>query len=315
MKGAVFVSVCRRQVTVRLRHPAVCLLHLTMRLRWRAGGFRVRVAAGGRWQTGGIPENGIFVCPGAYFSYLWKVKAGKQEKKESKFVKTKIVTGYVVLVVVCILAVGYAYRAMIHIAAPGENYALLQVKRRAVNQTLYHLYQAESYGQLMIAGYQSYEERYHRELRTVRACIDSLRGLSDDTDSLQTLRLDSIVRLIDDKERRTMSLRRSIRSAGTASLLDKNIRQLLEGDDSLGGADTSLVLRSVVLSDTVSVPRSKRRGWRGAVFPAAGRSVQPAAGGFEHRHLPARIRRCGLAAGGQGYDRSGAAGPAGQRHE
>ena len=236
-----------------------------MRLRWRAGragGFRVRVAAGGRWQAGGIPENGIFVCPGAYFSYLWKMKAGKQEKKESKFVKTKIVTGYVVLVVVCILAVGYAYRAMIHIAAPGENYALLQVKRRAVNQTLYHLYQAESYGQLMIAGYQSYEERYHRELRTVRACIDSLRGLSDDTDSLQTLRLDSIVRLIADKERRTMSLRRSIRSAGTASLLDKNIRQLLEGDDSLGAADTSLVLRSVVLSDTVSVPRSKRRFFR-----------------------------------------------------
>lgn len=236
-----------------------------VRLRWRAGragGFRVRVAAGRRWQAGGIPENGIFVCPGAYFSYLWKVKAGKQEKKESKFVKTKIVTGYVVLVVVCILAVGYAYRAMIHIAAPGENYALLQVKRRAVNQTLYHLYQAESYGQLMIAGYQSYEERYHRELRTVHACIDSLRGLSDDTDSLQTLRLDSIVRLIADKERRTMSLRRSIRSAGTASLLDKNIRQLLEGDDSLGGADTSLVLRSVVLSDTVSVPRSKRRFFR-----------------------------------------------------
>ena len=263
---------------VRLRHPAVFLRHLAVqlwrrqsggslpvRLRWRAGraaGFRVCGAAGSRWQAGGIPENGIFVCPGAYFSYLWKVKAGKQEKKESKFVKTKIVTGYVVLVVVCILAVGYAYRAMIHIAAPGENYALLQVKRRAVNQTLYHLYQAESYGQLMIAGYQSYEERYHRELRTVRACIDSLRGLSDDTDSLQTLRLDSIVRLIADKERRTMSLRRSIRSAGTASLLDKNIRQLLEGDDSLGGADTSLVLRSVVLSDTVSVPRSKRRFFR-----------------------------------------------------
>ena len=161
-------------------------------------------------------ENGIFVCPGAYFSYLWKVKAGKQEKKESKFVKTKIVTGYVVLVVVCILAVGYAYRAMIHIAAPGENYALLQVKRRAVNQTLYHLYQAESYGQLMIAGYQSCEALYRRELRAVRGCIDSLRRFDGSVDSLQTMRLDSIVRLLADKEQRTMSLRRSIRSGGTA---------------------------------------------------------------------------------------------------
>ena len=34
-------------------------------------------------------------------------------------------------------------------------------------------------------------------------------------------------RLLADKERRTMSLRRSIRSGGTASLLEKNIRALI----------------------------------------------------------------------------------------
>ena len=59
----------------------------------------------------------------------------------------------------------------------------------------------------MIAGYQSYESRYKRELRTVRGLIDSLRGLTAAEDSLQTMRLDSIVRLLADKERRTMSLR------------------------------------------------------------------------------------------------------------
>lgn len=186
----------------------------------------------------------------------------KTQKKESKFVKTKIAAGYVILVVVCILSVGYAYRAVVRFSSPDENYSLLQERRRAVNQTLYHLYQAESFGQLMIAGYQSYERRYKSELRTVRACIDSLRSFAPDTDSLQTLRLDSIVRLIAGKEQQTMGLRRSIRSAGTASLLDKNIRQLLESADSSGMADTTIVLRSVVHSDTVSVPRSKRRFFR-----------------------------------------------------
>ena len=76
--------------------------------------------------------------------------------KESKFVKTKIVAGYLLLIAVCILSVGYVYRVAVRFSAPDRSYALLHTKRSAVNRTLYHLYQAESYGQLMIAGYASY---------------------------------------------------------------------------------------------------------------------------------------------------------------
>ena len=147
--------------------------------------------------------------------------------KESKFVKTKIVAGYVILIAVCVLSVGYVYRAVVRFSTSDGSYSLLHTKRNVVGQTLYHLYQAESYGQLMIAGYKSYEARYKRELRTVRGYIDSLRNLAGEQDSLQTMRLDSIVRLLGDKERRTMNLRRTIRSAATASLLDKNIRELI----------------------------------------------------------------------------------------
>ena len=138
--------------------------------------------------------------------------------KESKFVKTKIVAGYLLLIAVCILSVGYVYRVAVRFSAPDRSYALLHTKRSAVNRTLYHLYQAESYGQLMIAGYASYEARYRRELRTVRASIDSLRALTVGGDSLQTMRLDSITRLIADKERRTVSLRRSCTHAHVAVL-------------------------------------------------------------------------------------------------
>ena len=80
---------------------------------------------------------------------------------------------------VSILAVAYVYRAVVRLSAPDRRlHALLHTKRTAVNRTLYHLYQAESYGQLMIAGYLSYENRYRSELRTVRGCIDSLRALT-----------------------------------------------------------------------------------------------------------------------------------------
>lgn len=177
--------------------------------------------------------------------------------KESKFVKTKMVAGYVLLIAVCVLAVGYVYRVVVRFSAPDGSYALLQTRHSAVNRTLYHLYQAESYGQLMIAGYQSYEVRYKREMRTVRGCIDSLRSLAGGRDSLQTMRLDSITRLLADKERRTMSLRRTIRGGSTASLLDKNIRDLIGPREGIA-ADTT-PFRRVVKQDTMTVPRSKRR--------------------------------------------------------
>ena len=188
--------------------------------------------------------------------------------KESKFVKTKIFAGYAILIAVCVLSVGYVYRTVVRFSTPDGSYSLLHTKRSVAGQTLYHLYQAESYGQLMIAGYQSYESRYKRELRTVRGLIDSLRGLTAAEDSLQTMRLDSIVRLLADKERRTMSLRRTIRSAATSSLLDKNIRELIGPADNAARGD-SVVVRAadtvasrVVVQDTVTVPRRKRKFFR-----------------------------------------------------
>lgn len=178
--------------------------------------------------------------------------------KESRHVKSKIFAGYTILIVACILTVGYVYREVVRFTASDGSYSLLQTKRRLVNRTLYHLYQAESYGQLMIAGYRSYDNLYRSELRTVRRHLDSLRFFSDAADSLQTMRLDSITRLIADKERRTMSLRHSIRSAGTANLLEKNIEALIGGADS---AATTLP-SPVILQDTIHVPKRKRRFFR-----------------------------------------------------
>lgn len=185
--------------------------------------------------------------------------------KESKFVKTKIVAGYVLLVAVSILAIAYVYRAVVRFSRPDSDYALLHTKRTAVNRTLYHLYQAESYGQLMIAGYLSYENRYRRELRTVRSCIDSLRALSTEEDSLQTMRLDSITRLLADKERRTLSLRQTIRAGSTAGLLDKSIREFIGPQASIAG-DTTPFRRSV-RRDTTTGRAAREYGSGGPMLP------------------------------------------------
>lgn len=184
--------------------------------------------------------------------------------EESKFVKTKIVAGYLLLVAAALLAVGYVYRETVRVAAPDDSYALLHLKRNMVGETLYHLYRAESCAQLAIAGYSSYDARYGSEIDSVRRCLDSLRRLSPDADSLQRLRLDSIEHLIAEKVLRTTNLRRSIRSAGSAALLDANVERLLARLDSLS-AEASLTqppVRSVVTQDTVATPRRKRRFFR-----------------------------------------------------
>lgn len=184
--------------------------------------------------------------------------------EESKFVKTKIVAGYLLLVAAALLAVGYVYRETVRVAAPDDSYALLHLKRNMVGETLYHLYRAESCAQLAIAGYSSYDARYGSEIDSVRRCLDSLRRLSPDADSLQRLRLDSIEHLIAEKVLRTTNLRRSIRSAGSAALLDANVERLLARLDSLS-AEASLTqppVRSVISQDTVATPRRKRRFFR-----------------------------------------------------
>ena len=85
--------------------------------------------------------------------------------KESKFVRTKIVVGYVLIALIGLTAMIYVWRQTGALLEPDQQE--LRRRRGLVNQTLYHLYEAETYGQMLVAGYASYENRYKRELRLV----------------------------------------------------------------------------------------------------------------------------------------------------
>ena len=150
--------------------------------------------------------------------------------KESKFVRTKIVVGYVLIALIGLTAMIYVWRQTGALLEPDHSQQELRRRRGLVNQTLYHLYEAETYGQMLVAGYASYENRYKRELRLVRECIDSLRMRADDES--QQMRLDTIVRLIAGKEQGIKALDRNLRSAGTATLLSENIQRMIPMLDS-----------------------------------------------------------------------------------
>ena len=55
--------------------------------------------------------------------------------------KTKIVAGYLLLIIIRIPRWATSSRVAVRFSAPDRSYALLYTKRSAVNSTLYHLYQ------------------------------------------------------------------------------------------------------------------------------------------------------------------------------
>lgn len=175
--------------------------------------------------------------------------------KQSPHVKAKIAAGYVLLVAASCAAIAYVLFEVGNLGRVDGYQEQLHSRRGIVNRILYHLYQAESYGQLMTAGYSSEERPYAREIRTVRGYIDSLRSVT--WDSVQMLRLDSIETLVRQKERSTMRMRNTLVAGSTSGLLTENIERMLP-PDSLSvpviGPDT------VVQSDTVRI-RRKRRGF------------------------------------------------------
>ena len=75
--------------------------------------------------------------------------------KESKFVRTKIVVGYVLIALIGLTAMIYVWRQTGALLEPDHSQQELRRRRRLVNQTLYHLYEAETYGQMLVAGYAS----------------------------------------------------------------------------------------------------------------------------------------------------------------
>lgn len=170
--------------------------------------------------------------------------------KQSKYVKAKILLGYLLTAAVAVVAVRYIYGEMVKIAQMDEVQTQLQTKRSLITSTLYHLYQTESYGQLMLAGYLSYEKRYVRELGLVQQDIDSLRAIAvESADSMQILRIDSISMLLRVKARSTFSLRSNVRKAAAGSLYNENIERILSENQPLA-PDTIRRGEVIVTSDT-----------------------------------------------------------------
>ena len=119
-------------------------------------------------------------------------------------IRYKIAIGYTLLMVLLIVTMGYIYSGVRHITGSDENDNLLRMRRRITNEVINNLNNAEIIGQSIIAGETSGYPTYRNVISVANEYIDSLRCITDQP--IQLLRLDTVVMLMEQKDRNMRNL-------------------------------------------------------------------------------------------------------------
>lgn len=188
-----------------------------------------------------------------------------EKNKNPRFVQTKILAGYVLLILIAALSVAFVYHRITRITAPDEFEAAARLKRSLIQATLSRLYETESIGQTLGTGERNDFGRYRRALNLVRADIDSLKKITPDSE--QRTRLDSIVVLLNRKERLTADMLRSYKDSETEKIYSENIEKVLSRQDSAPIAKPVVQKQTTIKHDTVVV-RKKEKGFFGRLADA-----------------------------------------------
>ena len=190
--------------------------------------------------------------------------------KPSKFFKAKVVSGYILIVAIFFVSICYVLQKVEQIASLDSDQTELQNKRSFINQTIFHLYQAEGYGQLAVVDPHSYTTLYRKALKTVRRDLDSLRDSAEKSGELsQTARIDSILNFLHLKEQSLANLNRTHYTGSLSELYNKTIEQIISRTDTVPEeepAPGNIVIRK----DTVRMAAERKSFFRrlaNAFFP------------------------------------------------
>ena len=190
--------------------------------------------------------------------------------KPSKFFKAKVVSGYILIVAIFFVSICYVLQKVEQIASLDSDQTELQNKRSFINQTIFHLYQAEGYGQLAVVDPNSYTTLYRQALKTVRRDLDSLRDSAEKSGELsQTARIDSILNFLHLKEQSLANLNRTHYTGSLSELYNKTIEQIISRTDTVPEeepAPGNIVIRK----DTVRMAAERKSFFRrlaNAFFP------------------------------------------------
>lgn len=177
---------------------------------------------------------------------------------EDRHITSKVVAGYLLLLVLAVCCVGYIYKVVEEVAGQEETDPAARQKTYLVTNTLSLLYESEALGQLL--GMPQNEFRhFNRTLDKAHRNIDSLRLLV--RDSVQLLKVDTIDALLERKRWNTRKLLETWNESNAERLYAENIEKVIAVQDTTV-EQVEIQEQVEIRQDTVVVPRPKRGFFR-----------------------------------------------------
>ena len=174
-----------------------------------------------------------------------------------KSTQVKVIVGYILLTLLLIFAVSYIYKEMKKLTNSGNYETELNIRRKATNQVVSQLYQAEIIGQSLSIGQIQNFPQYKKAMNGIAKSIYDLKELLND--SLQINRLDTVSDLLIEKEQNMRNLLKVIQESNTDLLYKQNMEKIIEEQDSL--LNEQRVQRKVIIHQNSYTVKKKPRGF------------------------------------------------------
>lgn len=174
-----------------------------------------------------------------------------------KSTQIKVVVGYILLTLLLIFAVSYIHKEMKKLTNSGNYETEVNIRRKATNQVILQLYQAEIIGQSLSAGQIQDFPQYKKAIKGVAESIYHLKTLL--SDSLQISRLDTVSNLLIEKEQNMRNLLKAIQDSNADQLYKKNMEKVIEEQDSL--LNQQRVQRKIIIHQNSYTVKKKTRGF------------------------------------------------------
>ena len=126
-----------------------------------------------------------------------------------KFTKLKLITGYILILLLGAIAIIFIYKQTIALTQKGSDEIVIQQKLFIISNTLTKLYEAENTGiAFSQTGTQKNFDTYMKLIEKIRDNMDTLKNLS--ISSEQNLRIDTINTLLSKRIKNLKDLRQKI---------------------------------------------------------------------------------------------------------
>lgn len=175
-------------------------------------------------------------------------------EEKSGHITSKVIIGYILLIIIAVCSVAYIYTIVEQVAEEDDSTSLPRQKTYFVTNTLSLLYESEALGQLLGMPENEFHH-YNRCLDKAHRNMDTLRTLV--TDSIQLLKIDTIDFLLKQKRWNTRRLLETWKESNAERLYAENIEKIIAVQDTTV-EEVEIQERIEVKQDTVVVPRQKR---------------------------------------------------------